>query len=228
MSDLSDALERSREMITEALESAHAELAALKSRQAELEDQIAEAESALGSGVVRLKDRHQRLTLHEALAKVLRESGTEWMTARELTDEVNRRGLYRKRDGSALEVNQVHARTNNYDELFEKEGSNIRLREESPALITIAQGITIFRDDDAGFFDWLDANQGGYFVNTERNPKANYLVLHAAACSHFDRSPSMHWTKDYVKVCSTDREELEDWAADAVGGEVTLCRSCFG
>lgn len=213
-------------MITEALESARAELAALRSRQAELEEQIAQAEASLATGGAPVADR-ERLTLHDALALVLRDGGNAWMTARQLADEVNRRGLYRKRDGSRLEVNQVQARTNNYAALFEREGVNIRLREESAALATAAHDIRVIMDDDGGFFDWLDGNPDGYFINTERSPKPTYLVLHVASCSHFDRSPSVRWTKDYVKVCSIDRRALEEWAADSVGGEVTLCRTCF-
>jgi hypothetical protein len=74
----------------------------------------------------------------------------------------------------------------------------------------------------------LNDDPDGSFINSERNPKPTYLVLHHASCSHIDRSPSVHWTKDYVKICSPNRVGLEKWAADAVGGEVTLCRSCFG
>jgi hypothetical protein len=56
------------------------------------------------------------------------------MTARELADEVNGRGLYAKRDGSVVEANQIHARTNN-GALFEKDGASIPLK-ESPHLST--------------------------------------------------------------------------------------------
>jgi len=86
----------------------------------------------------------------------------------------------------------------------------------------------LFRDDDSGFFDWLDANSTGYFVNSERNPRPAYLVLHRPPCHHFDRSPQVQWTKNYVKHCAIDRKELEAWAAREVGGELTLCRTCFG
>jgi len=60
------------------------------------------------------------MTLHEALAQILRENGNAPMTARALADVVNDRGLYRTRDGSPVEVNQIHARTKNYQDLFEK------------------------------------------------------------------------------------------------------------
>ncbi len=56
------------------------------------------------------------------------------MTARSLADAVNDRGLYRTRDGSPVEVNQIHARTNNYQDMFEKDGTLICLKEESPRL----------------------------------------------------------------------------------------------
>jgi hypothetical protein len=190
-------------------------------------EQIAEAEMAL-AGAITVGWPARKMTLHEALAQVLRENGNAPMTARELADAVNARGLYRKRDGSAVEANQVQARTNNYGAIFEKDGSNILLREEAPVLTTHPQTITVFRDDDAGFFDWLEENPEGYFINSERNPKPTFLVLHQARCSHIDRSPSLDWTKEYVKICSARRSDLEEWAVDSLGGEVTLCRSCFG
>jgi hypothetical protein len=214
-------------MIGQALAEARAELATLRTRQSELEDQIAQAEVAFAGAANTVAQRTGKMTLHEALAHILRENGNAPMTARELADAVNARGLYRKRDGSAVEANQVQARTNNYAAIFEKDGTHIRLREESPVLTTHAQSITVFRDDDLGFFDWLDENPEGYFVNSERNPKPTYLVLHYATCPHIDRSPSLHWTKEYVKICSAVRPDLEEWAAGSVGGEVTLCRSCF-
>ena len=126
MTDLADALKRSREMIQEALTDARTELDALRARQAELEEQIAQAEAALTDAPA---SHAARMTLHEALAHVLRDHNNEPMTARELADEVNQRGLYYKRDGNPVEANQVHARTNNYRAVFEKEGSQIRLRD---------------------------------------------------------------------------------------------------
>ena len=75
------------------------------------------------------------LTLHAALEFILRENGNPWMTVRELADRVNASGLYTTRDGSPVEVNQIHARTKNYSALFEKDRGRVRLREaeeESP------------------------------------------------------------------------------------------------
>ena len=131
------------------------------------------------------------MTLHDALARVLRESGNEGLTARELADAVNRRGLYQKRDGSPVEVNQVQARVNNYGSIFEKDGSVVRLLEESTMLGKTPQGFTIFRDDDDAFFEWLEEHPDGYFVNTARNPKPSYLVLHSPECPHFTGGKSL-------------------------------------
>jgi hypothetical protein len=89
-------------------------------------------------------------------------------------------------------------------------------------------GIMRFQDDDRGFFGWLEGNPDGDFDNSERNPRPAYLVLHRSGCPHFTGNPALHWTKDYVKHCSPDRSELEQWASSAIGGEVTSCVTCLG
>ncbi len=216
-------------MIEEALVEARAELETIRKREAELVALIREADAALGMAAPSMPEHDRRqLTLHEALVQILSENDGGWMTVHELAEAVNSRGLYTKRDGSAVEVNQIHARTNNYRDLFEKDGPRVRLRKEPHMLSTRPDNIELFRDDDQGFFDWLDEHPDGFFVNTDRTPKPDYLVLHRPSCSHIDRNPSMNWTTDYVKLCATDRADLEEWAASVVGGEVTLCRTCFG
>jgi hypothetical protein len=223
MSDLADALNRSREMIRSALADARTELAALDQRRSELLALISQGEAALGEA--RLPTA---MTLHEALVQILRENSNVPMTARALANAVTDRGLYHKRDGSPVEINQVHARTNNYHELFEKDGPLIRLREESPMLTDHPQSLSVFRDDDEGFSAWLDEHPDGYFINSERSPRPTYLVLHRPSCRHFTRNSSLHWTRDYIKICSPGRGDLEEWATGTVGGEATLCSACFG
>lgn len=219
---LKEALAMSQAAIEEGLEDARAELEALHVRADELKVLIARGEAALGTSTVE-GDGEGRLTLHEALEQVLRENANRWMTVQELAGEVNRRSLYRKKDGSPVEPNQVHARTKNYNKLFEKEGSRVRLRGAVDDW-----DVATFRDDDIGFYAWVDTHQDGFFINTERKPNPNYLVLHMpGGCGHFDRSSSLKWTKDYIKICSDRREELEGWAEQSVGGEVTLCKDCF-
>jgi HB1, ASXL, restriction endonuclease HTH domain len=123
---LVQALEVNRGEIESALREAEDELAALAARRAELELLVRRARAALGE---ELPSGH--MTLHEAMAVVLREQSDRQMTVRELAAEVNRRELYRKRDGSLLEASQVHARAKNYSRLFEKDRSVVRLRPEN-------------------------------------------------------------------------------------------------
>jgi hypothetical protein len=233
MTELSGALERSRELIEHALTEARAELASLDERRAELLEQIAQAEAIVArepAAQVPAPPAHlaTTMTLHEALARVLEDTGNEWTTARELADDVNRRGLYRKRDGSPVEVNQVHARTNNYTQLFEKDGPKIRLKKGATVIAPHRSDVVMFKDDDEGFFEWQESNPGGVFINTERKPNPNYLVQHRSGCPHFKDSASVRWTTDYVKICSGDRGALDEWARATVGGEVTLCGTCYG
>ncbi len=125
---LKDALEANRRNIEEGLVHAEQELATLRERELELEALIARAKAALGEVEAPThRATTVRRTLHEAIALVLSENGNRWMTVRELSDEVNRRRLYTKQDGSLVEVNQIHARTKNYASLFEKDGPHIRL-----------------------------------------------------------------------------------------------------
>jgi hypothetical protein len=77
----------------------------------------------------RPQEREARMatTLHEELAEILRGQGNRWMTTTELAQAVNERGIYEKADGSAVTDFQVHGRTKNYDRLFERDGSRVRL-----------------------------------------------------------------------------------------------------
>lgn len=68
------------------------------------------------------------VTLHEELAAIFAEHGNARMTTAELAKFVNERGNYSKRDGSAVTEFQVHGRTRNYDQLFDRDGSRVRLR----------------------------------------------------------------------------------------------------
>jgi GIY-YIG catalytic domain-containing protein/HB1/ASXL restriction endonuclease-like protein with HTH domain len=69
----------------------------------------------------------QRPTLHDEIARILREAERP-MTTAELADAVNQRALYIKRDGTAVTAFQVHGRTRNYRQLFERDGQTVKLR----------------------------------------------------------------------------------------------------
>lgn len=53
------------------------------------------------------------MTLHEATREVIRQAGT-LLTTREITDEINSRGLYFTGSGRKPRINQVSARAHNY------------------------------------------------------------------------------------------------------------------
>ncbi len=99
----------------EGLSSALAEL--LRSRSA-LADAEAGARQVLGDGPERTAGSP---TLHEAIVQVLADRG-EPMTSTEIGDAVNRRRLYRRKDGGPVPATQISARANNYDRLFRKLG----------------------------------------------------------------------------------------------------------
>lgn len=71
------------------------------------------------------------MTLHEAMIEVLRASHEQMMRAADLAIEIDRRGLYRMRDGRPVEAQQIHARVGNYPHLFSKVGTFITLAEET-------------------------------------------------------------------------------------------------
>lgn len=68
-----------------------------------------------------------RMTLHEEIATILRESSRP-MTTAELADAVNERGIYSKRDKTLVTSFQIHGRTRNYPRLFDRDGQMVRLR----------------------------------------------------------------------------------------------------
>jgi len=129
MTDLAKVLSDSARLVDDALALAREELAQLDQRKAQLEALIAQAEAMQRTRIPGAAAA-RALTLHEAIATILREAGNPWMTVRDLADAVNTRALYHKKDGTPVEMNQIHARTKNYTALFEKDGSNVRLRND--------------------------------------------------------------------------------------------------
>ncbi|GLI49925.1 hypothetical protein TSYNTROOL_00110 [Tepidanaerobacter syntrophicus] len=70
-------------------------------------------------------------TLHEAMKIVLSEAENKTMHAAELADEIYRRRLYLKKDGSKAEYTQIRARCGHYPDMFEAlPGNYIKLKED--------------------------------------------------------------------------------------------------
>jgi antitoxin Phd len=70
-------------------------------------------------------------TLHEAMRIVLSEAENKTMHAAELANEIYRRRLYLKKDGSKAEYTQIRARCGHYPDMFEAlPGNRIRLKDK--------------------------------------------------------------------------------------------------
>jgi hypothetical protein len=82
-----------------------------------------------------------------------------------------------------------------------------------------------FIDDEHGFLVWRNRHWQGFVVNCYRKPSSAYLLLHKSDCDSLVRHE--HYTdRDYIKVCSDSRSELEAWAREEVGGELSRCGEC--
>ncbi len=88
-------------------------------------------------------------------------------------------------------------------------------------------GMKLFVRDDEGYLAWVVANPAGYVLNTTGKPSSDYLVLHRATCGQI-KSPKRtnYTTGPYIKVCSPDVRELEDWARGETGGSLSPCGLC--
>jgi hypothetical protein len=71
--------------------------------------------------------RGGRRPLQAEIVEVLRERRTG-MSTRALADAIQRRGRYRRRNGTAVTASQVAARVSRYPQLFERRGSQVRLK----------------------------------------------------------------------------------------------------
>ena len=86
-----------------------------------------------------------------------------------------------------------------------------------------------FKDDDPGFMHWKETHSDGFVLNTTRSPRTDYLMLHRATCPHLTwRNANVHWTKDYIKICATEMEDLVRWSEQHITGQPqpTPCSTC--
>jgi hypothetical protein len=69
------------------------------------------------------------------------------------------------------------------------------------------------QDDDAGYRELLWSHLGGYIVNAQRGSNPGEPILHRATCDTITPTPDRReWTRDYIKLCSDNRNELDIWA----------------
>ena len=121
-SALAEVRERVRPEVEAALARARSELQGIDRRRRELLGEIERAEAWLGTedDNPEAPEKEEKtlasMTLHGAMEAILREWGPTRIT--KLAEEIDRRGLYKRRDGRPAGAHQVHARVHNYPDSF--------------------------------------------------------------------------------------------------------------
>jgi len=89
-------------------------------------------------------------------------------------------------------------------------------------------GPLVFRDDDAGYLNWLVAHPNGHVINIARNHSATTSRVHRADCRTISgQNPHKGpWTGPYIKVCAEQLADLLQWAADNVREPISPCGTC--
>ena len=207
MKKLLDALVRNQDEIRAALNEAQIEVKELEQRRAELQGLISRALVALGEDDH--KEEPHDLTLHGALEVVLSDFGDEWMSVGDLVAEVNRRDLYRMKDGRPVKASQIHARVNNYSHTFEKSGSKVRLRYQ--------------------YSTSLQENRGAYWAarTVVRRTNDGAFMSVEIRLAYSVRPPNDQSPKDYVLARSEDRARklISGGAFEPNGTDVALLTS---
>ena len=90
----------------------------------------------------------------------------------------------------------------------------------------------IFENKEKQYQDWLRSNPDGYVLNTTKNISVEYMPLHCSACLKISKY-MINMAKDaftgqqYIKICSTNPEELFKWIRQKGGkGFTKLCSTC--
>jgi len=118
-------LESDLEAAKRIVESLRAQLAEAERRVQSYEALLAfDAKEAPSSGEVPIG----HVTLHVAMQMVLKDAPNHMMRPTDLAAAIHARGLYRMRDGRPVETQQIHARVGNYEHLFERAGTFVKLK----------------------------------------------------------------------------------------------------
>ena len=82
--------------------------------------------------------------------------------------------------------------------------------------------------NDEEYFQWIDEHIDGFVVNSDKALKADRLpMIHMARCSHVnDRSWHGYTTSASFKLCSTSKQELENWIQQTDPRRLKVCLSC--
>ena len=83
--------------------------------------------------------------------------------------------------------------------------------------------------DDARYREWISTWPDGYVLNclTSRNPLDSRL--HRAWCSSISelQPDKSTFVGEWIKVCSTDRRKVQEWAVRECGETPQFCQLCM-
>lgn len=130
MEDIARVVNTCREHLEVDLAEAQSNLSDLEARLVEADRKVATLEAILAISSPednRTSEPVSRLTLHQAMREVLVVAPGQRMSAVDIARAIERRGLYRMRDGRSVEAQQIHARVGHYNHMFQRDGQGIRL-----------------------------------------------------------------------------------------------------
>jgi hypothetical protein len=77
-------------------------------------------------------------------------------------------------------------------------------------------GVQEFSSNDKAYQEWVTKHPQGFVINTNQGVSPEYMALHKATCGHvsnFDNREQGAFTeRGYMKVCSTEIDQLREWA----------------
>lgn len=90
---------------------------------------------------------------------------------------------------------------------------------------------SIFDGNDEAYQAWIAANPDGWILNTRRNLTPSYMVLHSAQCSSIHNyndmaQPGGFTERSFVKVCSTEIEDLRSWVRNHGRSDGSFSNEC--
>jgi hypothetical protein len=92
----------------------------------------------------------------------------------------------------------------------------------------LAEGVTVFQDDDDGYRAWWASNPDGWVINIRRSLNPSDARLHHGACRTIAGDPAhaANWTGPYIKICAADLSHADAWAVSYTGTAIVRCDTC--
>ncbi len=91
--------------------------------------------------------------------------------------------------------------------------------------------IETFNNDEKGYQTWIENNPNGFVINSAPNLSTESLYLHTAACGTINplrrKRKGKNTHRSYIKMCSNNRKELDNWAMRELRIKLHECHFCF-